>query len=101
LGNWTDAQPHPTHHYGVPIRDGAKEPYPEDGEQIVKALFIAQHGQEESDAFHERVNGELERLGSRVKDIQMGTCLHEKSLGGRISIPMIIFSVMVLYEESE
>jgi hypothetical protein len=67
----------------------------------VKALFIAQHGQEESEAFHERVNEELERLGSRVKDIQMATCLHEKSLGGRISIPMVIFSLMILYEESE
>ncbi len=66
----------------------------------MKALFIAQHGQEELEAFHTRVNAELARLGSQVRDVHMGTCLHEKSLGGRVSIPTVLFSVMVMYEES-
>ncbi|MBM3501046.1 MAG: hypothetical protein FJX74_20540 [Armatimonadetes bacterium] len=64
----------------------------------MKALFIAQHGQEEMDAFHERVNGELGRLGARIREVQMSTNLHEKSLGGRVSIPTVLFSLMVLYE---
>jgi hypothetical protein len=67
----------------------------------MKLLFIAQHGQEEMDAFHTRVNGELARLGSRVKGVQMSSCLHEKSLGGRVTIPTVLFSLMVTYEDAE
>jgi len=67
----------------------------------VKTLFIAQHGQEELDQFTERVNEELARLGPKVKDIRMGTCLHEKSIGGRISIPTVLFALMVMYEDAE
>ena len=65
----------------------------------MKTFFIAQHGQEELEAFTKRVNEELQRLGPSVKDVRMGTCLHEKSLGGRISIPTVLFALMVLYEE--
>ena len=67
----------------------------------MKTLFIAQHGQEELDQFAERVNEELVRLGPKVKDIRMSTCLHEKSIGGRINIPTVLFALMVLYEEPE
>lgn len=65
----------------------------------MKALFIAQHGQEESEAFHARVNAELARLGDRIKQVQFGACLHEKTIGGRANIPSILFTVMVLYED--
>jgi len=61
---------------------------------------MAQHGQEELDAFNARVNAEVERLGSAVKDIRMATCLHERSIGGRISIPTVIVTVMIVYEGS-
>ncbi|MBM3476470.1 MAG: hypothetical protein FJX75_24625 [Armatimonadetes bacterium] len=66
----------------------------------MKTMFIAQHGQEELEAFTIRVNEELERLGPKVRDVRMSTCLHEKSIGGRINIPTVLFALMVLYEES-
>jgi hypothetical protein len=80
-------------------RTGSTVLTPEEGERTVKTLFISQHGQEELEAFTTRVNEELQRLGPTVKDVRMSTCLHEKSLGGRVSIPTVLFALMVMYEE--
>ena len=66
----------------------------------MRVLLVVQHGQEELDDFSHRVNGELQRLGGSVRDVRMTTCLHERSIGGRVSIPTVIVTVMVLYEES-
>jgi len=65
----------------------------------MRVLLIAQHGQEDLEGFHQRVNTELARLGSQVKNVQMSCCLHERSLGGRIQIPTMLFSLMITYEE--
>ncbi|MGQ9731161.1 MAG: hypothetical protein ACUVX8_07780 [Candidatus Zipacnadales bacterium] len=67
----------------------------------MRVLILNQGPQEELKDYHERVNGELARLGTRVKDVQMDSGLYERRVGERIRIPMLMMSVMIVYEETE
>ena len=65
----------------------------------MKASLLVQGPSEDTATFQARLNEELARLGDTVKDVKLSAGVHEVTIGGRLNLPRIISTVLVLYEE--
>lgn len=67
----------------------------------MKALLVSQGSSEDLSSFSNRVNQELVRLGSTVRDVTMTSAVHESMIAGRVAIPRLLHSILVTYEDSQ
>jgi hypothetical protein len=70
-----------------------------DGRHVKVSLLVQTPG-EDSVSFGARVNEELARLGGAVKDVKMAAAIHEDQITGKVSLPRILSSVLIMYEDS-
>lgn len=67
----------------------------------MKAVLVSQGSSEDLSSFNNRVNEELGRLGSTVRDVTMTSAVHESMIAGRVAIPRLLHSILVTYEDSQ
>jgi len=67
----------------------------------VKAVLVSQGSSEDLSSFNDRVNEELGRLGSAVRNVTMTSAVHESMIAGRVAIPRLLHSILVTYEDNQ
>jgi hypothetical protein len=65
----------------------------------MKALLVVQAPSEDLPAFQTRLNEALAELGDSIKDVKMAADIHEVSIAGRLSLPRVLNSILILYED--
>jgi hypothetical protein len=65
----------------------------------MKVSLLTQGPSEDVATFTRRVNDELARLGDAVKDVKMSTGIHEVTIAGRLALPRVITSILIICED--
>ncbi len=70
-----------------------------EGELSMKASLVVQGPSEDVPAFDARLNRELTKLGDSVRHVHLAAGIHEVTIAGRLSLPRVLNSVLLLYED--
>jgi hypothetical protein len=68
---------------------------------VAKVALLSQGSSEDLSSFNTRVNEELARIGADMKDIAMTSNIHESMIAGRVAVPRMLHSVLIMYEAEQ